>query len=142
MIIGMLGGFGLIYLGYIVRLLEIMVKDDLFYNIEQHWRAASFAGKTIVILYLVTALPAIVLYVFGSLCVSIYYFADEKCFPGLYHYKDTYGIRVVMPENNVLNLLRENKISFSIGDDFIRFPSNKIFNAAKEFLGSYKIYEE
>lgn len=94
------------------------------------------------VLWLILFLPIIVLYVLGSLYTSIYYFIDEICFPRLYHYKGAYGVKVVLPEDNVLNLLRENKISFSIGDGFIRFPDNETFDVAKEFLGSYKIYEE
>ena len=55
---------------------------------------------------------------------------------------DSCGAKVVLPESNVLDLLRENKIPFSIGAGFIRFPDNETFDTAKKFLGSYKIYDE
>lgn len=133
---------GFMYIWCVIHILQIIARDDFFYGVEQDWKATNFVGKTLVMLLLVIFLPVIVLCVSSYLCVKIYYFIDEIFFPRLYSDRNTYGVRVVLPENNVLDLLMENKILFSIGNGFIRFPDNETFDVAKEFLGSYKIWEE
>ena len=142
MIMCMLSGLFTMYLLYTVYNLFIMIYDEFFFSVEVSWKAANLAGKVLVTLYLLSAIPALVLYALGSLYFSAYSLLMKKSFPGLYPIKDYGGIKIVMPENEVLDLLRVHRIKFSIGDGFIRFPDNKTFGRAKEILRSYKIYDK
>lgn len=143
MIIGLLLFLGLMHLCGIVPILLVIAEVEFPSIFERYWKSAGFVGKTFVILLLILFLPIILLYLLGLTCINIYCsFTEEDDLLELYSIMDACGVKVVLPESNVLDLLRENKIPFSIGAGFIRFPDNETLDTAKEFLGSYKIYEE
>lgn len=110
MIIGLLLFLGLMHLCGIVPILLVIAEVEFPSIFERYWKSAGFVGKTFVILLLILFLPIILLYLLGLTCINIYCsFTEEDDLLELYSIMDACGVKVVLPESNVLDLLRKIK---------------------------------